>query len=266
MLSTAISAQAVQPLAQVQEHEFTLSDIQKLLSNVRVDRNTDYAAIFEKLDLDSLEDWLKKQNLTLPIEELNTLFKAEIVRRGLESNIIVINGNPDSLDFGVSPFSYGDLPYIKDRLGPNEKNLFNESPVQGAAVLIAGNTAMSTYRTYYSGGEDDNADAFRHALWMSLSASTFAGTDYSRRFGIAHENDFPGSSLSRSMDLFNNDVGISYGPHLTPFASADDGARLAEACRVLNAAVKNGETRRFYGNDIGRLTYLVRTNSNGAKQ
>ena len=38
------------------------------------------------------------------------------------------------------------------------------------------------------------------------------------------------------------------------------------AFSTINNAVKNGEMRRFKGSDIGTLTYLVKTNSTGAKQ
>ena len=136
----------------------------------------------------------------------------------------------------------------------------NESLIKGVAVLLAGDTAMSYYKSYYSGGTDDNADAVRHSLWMALSSASVAGDDYSRRFGIAHEDDFPSGALARS-----NNVGIEYGSTLADYAGHAD-LFYSIAFSTINNAVKNGEMRRFRGSDIGTLTYLVKTNSTGAKQ
>lgn len=61
---------------------------------------------------------------------------------------------------------------------------------------------MSYYSTWYN-YTDDNADAFRHGLWMCIAAWN-SGADYARRFGVAHEDDYPSTTLSRQMDLFNN--------------------------------------------------------------
>jgi hypothetical protein len=80
-----------------------------------------------------------------------------------------------------------------------------------------------------------------------------------------HEDDFPSSALARSMDLYNNNVGISYGPKLAQFGgNADLFDRMA--LQMINEAVKNGEMRRFRGTDIGVKTSLVKTNSTGAKK
>lgn len=228
----------------------------------------DYASIVEKLDIDSLERYSREkqnENPTFSEDELNNLLKAEVIKRGIESNIINADGELINTSPDILPLSYGDLPIVKDKLGPNEKKVFNESLVKGIAVLSAGNFAMNHYQKNYSGGEDDNADAFRHSLWMAVSSAGVAGSDFSRRFGIAHEDDFPSSALARSMDLYNNNVGISYGPKLAQFGgNADLFDRMA--FQMINEAVKNGEMRRFRGTDIGVKTSLVKTNSTGAKK
>ncbi|GGG16869.1 hypothetical protein GCM10007425_09030 [Lysinibacillus alkalisoli] len=233
-----------------------------------LEQNLDYASIVENLDIESLESYSQNkqnENPAISEDELNNLLKEEIIKRGIESNIINANGKLMYPDLGISTYSYGDLPIVKTKLGTNEKKVFNESLSKGVAVLAAGKSAMSYYKNYYSGGEDDNADAFRHSLWMAFSSASVAGADYSRRFGIAHENDFPSSALARSMDLYNNNIGISYGPKIKAFAGNAD-LYHSMALKMINTAVKNGEMRRFYGTDIGRKTSLVKTNSTGAKK
>lgn len=105
----------------------------------------------------------------------------------------------------------------------------------------------------------------KQSAGKALSSASVAGDDYSRRFGIAHEDDFPSGALARSMDLYNNNVGIEYGSTLADYAGHAD-LFYSIAFSTINNAVKNGEMRRFRGSDIGILTYLVKTNSTGAKQ
>ncbi|MHC8516727.1 DUF6973 domain-containing protein [Sporosarcina sp. ITBMC105] len=242
LMSTNVNALALESTSNNLNNDFNYIEVSK--------QDIDYASIVEKLDIDSLERYSREkqnENPDFSEDELNNLLKAEVIIRGIELNIInadgeLINASPD-----ISPFSYGDLPIIKDKLGPNEKNVFNESLVKGIAVLSAAKFAMNHYQKYYSGGEDDNADAFRHSLWMAVSSAGVAGSDFSRRFGIAHENDFPSpnyTALARSMDSNNNDVGISYGPKLAQFAgNADLFDRMA--LQMINEAVKKGEMKRF---------------------
>lgn len=102
---------------------------------------------------------------------------------------------------------------------------------------------------------------------MAFSSAGVAGADFSRRFGIAHEDDFSSSALARSMDLYNNNnnIGISYGPKIAPYAGSAD-LFDSMALTMINKAVKNGEMRRFKGTDIGTKNSLVITNSTGAKK
>lgn len=262
-LFTSVNALALESTSNNLKKDFNYIEVSK--------QDFDYASIVEKLDIDSLEKYSQKmqnENPTFSEGELNDLLKVEVIKRGIESNVINADGELINASLDISPYSYGNLPIIKDRLGPKEKKVFNESLVKGIAVLSAGNFAMSYYQKYYSGGEDDNADAFRHSLWMAVSSAGIAGSDFSRRFGIAHEDDFPSptnTALARSMDLNNNNVGISYGPKLAQFAgNADLFNRMA--LQMINEAVKKGEMKRFRGTDIGVKTSLVKTNSTGAKK
>lgn len=239
------------------------------LINVKSEQ-IDYASIVERLDLDELNFFIQEEKINNPNiseEKLEEKLKLKVLQEGIDNNIIFI-GNDDSVTFNndTNTFSYGDLPIIQNRLGPNEKKVFNKSLLKGLSVLTAAQVAMDSYKKYYnssSGYEDDNADAFRHALWMCISAFE-AGDSFAREFGIAHEDDYSGTTLAREMDLFNNNVGISKSSQIFGNTPTEDVPFYASI--IINDAVKNGELRRFKGMDISDKTYLVRTNSSGSRK
>ncbi len=234
----------------------------------------DYASIVENLDLNELTFFIQKEkinNPTISENELEQKVKFKVLQDGLNAKIITINSD-DSVTFNnnFSTYSYSDLPIIKNRLRDNEKRVFNKSLTKGIYVLSAAQTAMSNYKRYYdstSGWTDDNADAFRHAVWMMLSAH-YAGASYAREFGIAHEDDYrdsgPTADLARKMDLSNNDVGIKMAKKLSGNTPEEDVDFIV--LMLVNDAVKNGELKRFKGSDIGVKSYLVPTNSVGSRK
>ncbi len=69
-------------------------------------------------------------------------------------------------------------------------------------------------------GLNDKKDAFRHAFFNaintrdclpSLAPTPTTASEIVRRFGIAHESEVPQQlQLEKTMDLFNNGIGISY--------------------------------------------------------
>lgn len=259
-MTTTVNAFAMELVPDELNENFHYEEISK--------QNIDYATVVQFLDIEDLANYseeIQKEFQGYSEDELNNLLKAKIMQEGTKLNVISTTREIKPFNLGVSPYSYGDLPVVKNSLGKNEKKVFNESLIKGIAVLSAGKMAMSYYNSYYYGGEDDNADAFRHSLWMALSSASVAGKDYSRRFGIAHEDDRPSSALARSMDLYNNNVGISYGPYLSGYAGYAD-LFYSMALSTIDTAVKNGEMKRFKGSDIGTLTYLVNTNSSGARR
>ncbi|MBS5371437.1 MAG: hypothetical protein KHY19_18505 [Coprobacillus cateniformis] len=234
----------------------------------------DYASIVERLELEELTDYIRSEELKNPSisqSDLEGKLKAKVIQEGVDERIISVDDSGNVIfttnkSGGISTRSYGDLPIVKNKLGKNEKKVFNKSLVKGVKVLEAGQSAMKNYKRYYDsdyGWEDDNGDAFRHASWMALAAH-YAGASYTREFGIAHEDDYPSTDLAREMDLNNNDVGIEKAekiPSNTPTSDVDLVTFL-----VINDAVKNGELKRFKGPDIGTLDHLVETNSQGAKK
>lgn len=234
----------------------------------------DYASIVERLELDDLVSYLRTEesnNPRISQSDLETKLKMKALQEGVDEKIISIDDNGNVIfsknkSSGISARSYGDLPIVKNRLGKNEKRVFNKSLVKGVNVLSAAQSAMNNYKRYYDsdyGWEDDNGDAFRHASWMAI-ATHYVGENYAREFGIAHEDDYPSTDLARRMDLNNNNVGIRLSkkiPSNTPTTDVDLIAFL-----VVNKAVKNGELKRFKGPDIGVRTRLVPTNSKGARK
>ncbi|MGL5440509.1 MAG: DUF6973 domain-containing protein [Filifactoraceae bacterium] len=242
----------------------------ELSMNSFLNQQIDYATIVERLEIDDLNNFVqnikyKEPNIT--DENLEQKIKIKVLQDGLDKKIIQVNSNGSIVFNGyLNTRSYGDLPIIKDRLGANEKRVFNKSLFKGISVLAAAKTAMSYYTKYYnstSDYEDDNSDAFRHALWMILSARN-ADAAYAREFGVAHEDDWPGSALARKMDLFNNNVGINKATKIPSNAPSD--VIIDISLVLINDAVKNGELRRFKGSDIGTKNYIIKTNSVGSRK
>lgn len=237
-----------------------------------IDSTFDYASIVQFLDTEDLFRFAVRIKNEVPEkteDEIEGILKLEILKRGFNSGALELDkmGNVILSRGGeVQPYSYGDLPYIQNRLGESEKKVFNESLFKGLGVLSAAQFAMNYYQRYYNSSynyADDNADAFRHGVWMAYSAFN-SGADYARRFGIAHEDDWYDTALSRSMDLYNNNQGIeiSYGIYgNTPPDLVGD-----IVLYLVDEGVKNGDLRRFKGTDIGIRTSLVGTNSTGARK
>lgn len=223
----------------------------------------DYASIVEHLDLDVLVNFIQEQKMITPSisdEELNKKLAQKIMEEGNKINV-----SHEEHRSRVKR-SYADLPYIKKKLGRSEKKLFNKDLAKGVLVLDSAKTAMDVYSEYFDSEyhwEDDNGDAFRHGVWMMLSACR-VGEHYAKQFGIAHEDDHPSSELARKMDLFNNKVGVKKARNVPGNVPANELEEIVFT--TINDAVKNGELRRFKGTDIKVKSELVPTNSTGSKR
>lgn len=111
----------------------------------------------------------------------------------------------------VGAQSASDYLPIAGSLGPTEKQVFDSNPVAGGYVLadakLASDSAASKYPDSLHNGI---GDAYRHGLWQALSAF-HTGVDYAKKFGDAHEKDFPNPEPERTMDYTNNAVGRTIG-------------------------------------------------------
>lgn len=265
MLLTTVTPVLAETISTTENNSITNGN----LINVKYEQ-IDYASIVERLDLNELNLFIQEQknnNQNISEEELEEKLKFKVLQEGIDNNIILME-NDGSVTFNndANTFSYAELPIIQNKLGPNEKKVFNKSLLKGLNVLTASQTAMNSYKSYYdssSGYADDNADAFRHALWMCISAF-LSGDSFAREFGIAHEDDYPSTALARGMDLFNNNVGISKSNQIFSNTPAEEVSFFASV--IIDNAVKDGELRRFKGMDIPDKTYLVRTNSSGSRK
>lgn len=98
-----------------------------------------------------------------------------------------------------------------DGLNAAERELVIENPV--AAWFVGGARDIAeaeTARLFPSHvGHNDEADAFRHALWSGLMAWSIGGA-LAEAFGTAHESDATAMN-EVIMDLHNNDVGRQIG-------------------------------------------------------
>ena len=108
------------------------------------------------------------------------------------------------------------------KLTAQEKALIKIYPLEAFILYknmaIADNMAQSTGLT---GALNGKQDAFRHAFFNAINTrdvpprlfgpGAATGSSIVRKFAIAHESEVPPQlQLEKEMDLFNNEVGISY--------------------------------------------------------
>ena len=119
-----------------------------------------------------------------------------------------------------------------------------ETQKKCATILATGSYAFTMARLNYPldiGKLDKRQDAFRHALWMGMSAY-YVGKNFALKFGEAHEYGSSSyssssaiSSLRLQMDLFNNEAGANSG-----LSTTNDYRRL----------IKNGNLKIIINNRI----------------
>jgi len=91
-----------------------------------------------------------------------------------------------------------------------------------------------TIQKFGSNGLNDKSDAFRHAFFQAVN-TVRVGADLTQQFSNAHETEVPSQLFKeRSMDLYNNSVGIAFGQ--TQSYPASTPAMIANAIyiKVLN--------------------------------
>jgi|GEM_PF-1856311 len=125
------------------------------------------------------------------------------------------NPNNFNLDITRAAEQIGDISAA-------EKALIAIYPLQ--AYIIRNNVpvafAMSESRIPTGTGLNDKRDAFRHAFFQAINTrdvpgrifpNTITGSAIVGLFATAHESEVPAQlQLEKEMDLFNNNIGISY--------------------------------------------------------
>ncbi|AWO88955.1 MULTISPECIES: DUF6973 domain-containing protein [Bradyrhizobium] len=130
----------------------------------------------------------------------------------------------------------GGLPITSGVLSAPEWDLFRQNPVVGALVLLHAKTAVNEALARYKSTalEDDNGDAFRHALWNArMAADSGVGVVWAEKWATTHEDGNPGKPLATQMDLFNNGVGRKAG----------DGMKVDEVLKKVQDCVDTGRCR-----------------------
>lgn len=115
-------------------------------------------------------------------------------------------------------------------------NLAKLSLVNATEVRKAANDAVDWTDVFYTGarGHNDNADAFRHALWNAFMVKRI-GYAEAKKWADAHE-DYPNNpELEKRMDLHNNNLGRSLYTYTQNHNLADK----------IRQAIRNGKGLRF---------------------
>jgi hypothetical protein len=122
----------------------------------------------------------------------------------------------------------GYIHWVETELTQAELALVVQHPVESLFVYRNANFALAKAQTYFpnSSANDGQGDAFRHALWNAKNARSI-GVYLATLFATAHEENTPPANpvdlqifnARRSMDLFNNQIGISIfladGPYVS---------------------------------------------------
>lgn len=127
--------------------------------------------------------------------------------------------------------NYDDLEdYIYGYLNPQEQALFDANPAKGLLCMANGKTALEISKQKYQNYvlHNGNGDAFRHILW-TFGMAIDVGTTFASQWSDAHEygstNQPP---LELSMDLHNNNIGLSLAIQYPTTALPSTFANLAQ--------------------------------------
>lgn len=97
------------------------------------------------------------------------------------------------------------------QLTPAEQAYLRSKPHHAFALREAREAAYEeTTRRFGRNGHNNNADAFRHCFWSAILAREL-GYENALKFTTAHEAFPSNPAAEKSMDLFNNRIGLSIG-------------------------------------------------------
>ncbi|MCK4087715.1 hypothetical protein HCY58_11725 [Acinetobacter radioresistens] len=109
---------------------------------------------------------------------------------------------------------YTDMDgYVSGYLNPQEQALYNSNRAKALLCIANGKSALEYSKEKYVNSvlHNGNGDAFRHTLW-TFGMTIDVGADFAKKWSDAHEYGSTGQpALERSMDLYNNSIGISLG-------------------------------------------------------
>lgn len=97
----------------------------------------------------------------------------------------------------------------KRNINSGDRQAIKEKPLSSMLFLLSARSVQNTTREEFSDKKslgDNDADAFRHALWNYLMTKMM-GEKNAKHFADGHENIPNNPKGSKEMDLFNNAVG-----------------------------------------------------------
>ncbi len=168
------------------------------------------------------------------------------------------NTSPTFNDY-LNDATYADF---LDFLTQAEKDWFILHPDRIPSAFVNTRTTEAMVNAKYSNFIDDNtnANAFKHAYWLALNTFSW-GASAARELGIIHEYG-PGSSNQHTMDLHNNELGITIALNnplylAFPYSIYED----------ILTAIGNGQGLRLNPNEpqLGNNASLVPTNGDGRR-
>ena len=133
------------------------------------------------------------------------------------------------------PQGFSPGPAVWNTLTPAEKKFVIQYTDAAILFYVRSQDALTETQRRFSPSETTNGrgDAWRHAYWSSLMASSIYGEQRAEEYGNAHE-DFPGNLPAvRNMDLHNNSVGRQ-------IARDNPGATTQELQNLITLAVQDG--------------------------
>jgi hypothetical protein len=138
-----------------------------------------------------------------------------------------------------------------------ERIFYSEFPwVIPQAMINRANATDVAVEKYCTDHDDFNGNAFKHAYWSALNTWSF-GSTVARTMGLLHESENFGSYISREMDLYNNELGITIASQLPWW----EGEEVLKAS-ILNAIQQGQGKRASLVNDgSGHQNFLIPTDA-----
>ncbi|WP_164122756.1 MULTISPECIES: DUF6973 domain-containing protein [Sphingobacterium] len=115
---------------------------------------------------------------------------------------------------GLSEFEKNNLIQLENtyrqRMTKSELEIFDKMPPYGRLAYLKNALTAETYvnNNFQEGFLYGKADAFRHAYFTAMNSYSL-GYETARRLSEAHE-DLPQDARDKTMDLYNNSVGLMF--------------------------------------------------------
>lgn len=127
-----------------------------------------------------------------------------------------VKQSPQSISRAAISSVYTDMDgYVNGYLNPQENALYNSNRAKALLCMANGKMAINATQERYVNSaavmHNGTGDAFRHAIW-NFGMTNDVGAEFAKKWSDAHEYGSSGQpALERSMDLYNNSIGINLG-------------------------------------------------------